>query len=91
MNWLSPACRCCGSTAAVRASAMNACARWAPEVQTFVPDSDQPPSTRSARVRTLARSEPESGSLMPMREEAFSAHDPRQEVLLLLLGAVLQQ
>ncbi len=66
MNWLSPAWRCAGSTGAVRASTMKACAWWAPEVQTLVPVSDQPPSTRCARVRTLARSEPESGSLMPM-------------------------
>jgi hypothetical protein len=66
MNWLSPACRFAGSTGAVRASTMNACALCAPEVHTLVPLSRQPPSTCTARVRTLARSEPESGSLMPM-------------------------
>jgi hypothetical protein len=33
-----------------------------------------PPSLRSARVRTAARSEPESGSLMPMPKK----HSPLQ-------------
>ncbi len=62
-----------------------------PDVQTLVPDSDQPPSTRSARVRTLARSEPESGSLIPMREETLPAHDPRQELRLLFFRTVFEQ
>lgn len=52
---------------------MNASARWAPDVQTFVPVSVQPPSTFTARVRTLARSDPESGSLIPFPKK----HSPR--------------
>ncbi len=73
MNWLSPACRCATSTGSVRASTMNACARCAPDVHTLVPVTDHPPSTRTARVRTLARSEPESGSLIPIPKK----HSPR--------------
>ncbi|SUA04209.1 Uncharacterised protein [Mycolicibacterium fortuitum] len=73
MNWLRPACRCAGSTGSVRASTMNACARCAPDVHTLVPVIDQPPSARDARVRTLARSEPESGSLIPIPKK----HSPR--------------
>jgi hypothetical protein len=72
MNWVSPSWRRCGSTGAVRVSAMNASAWCAPEVQTLVPVSRQPPASRSARVRTLARSEPESGSDMPIP----NAHSP---------------
>ncbi|CAL2056186.1 protein of unknown function [Streptomyces murinus] len=41
----------------------------APPVHFFVPVSRQPPGTRSARVRTLARSEPASCSLMPMEKK----------------------
>ena len=66
MNWLRPSWRRTGSSGSVRARAKKASASWAPLVHTFVPVSRQPPSTRSARVRTLARSDPESGSLMPM-------------------------
>ena len=66
MNCERPAWRCASSRGAVRASAKNARARCAPEVHTLVPVSAHPPSTRSALVRTLARSEPESGSLIPM-------------------------
>ena len=46
------------------------CVAWkAPVVQILVPLTFQPPSTRSARVRTDARSEPESGSLIPIENE----------------------
>ncbi len=91
MNWLRPACRCAGSTGAVRASTMKACARCAPEVHTLVPVSDHPPSTRIARVRTLARSEPESGSLIPMPKKHSPAAISRQELPLLCIGAVFEQ
>ena len=42
------------------------CERCALLVHTLVPSMRQPSDVRFARVRTEARSEPESGSLMPM-------------------------
>jgi hypothetical protein len=66
MNCVSPAWRAVSSRGAERARAKNAWAWCAPDVQTLVPVSSQPSSTFSAFVRTLARSDPESGSLMPM-------------------------
>ncbi len=69
MNWLSPACRCAGSSGAERASAKKASAWWAPEVHSLVPVMRQPPSTSTALVFTLARSDPDSGSLMPMAQQ----------------------
>ena len=66
MNWLSPACRRAGSSGADRARAKKASASWAPEVHTLVPVRRHPPPTFSAPVRTLARSEPASGSLIPI-------------------------
>ena len=42
--------------------------RWALLVQILVPSISQPPATLVARVRIEARSEPESGSLMPMQK-----------------------
>jgi hypothetical protein len=47
---------------------MNQWFWWAPLVQIFVPLSSQPPSPRVAVVRTPARSEPASGSLMPIEK-----------------------
>jgi hypothetical protein len=76
MNCDRPAWRCASSRGVVRASAKNAWAWCAPDVQTLVPVSSQPPSTRSARVRTLARSEPESGSLIPMPKYTSPAAIP---------------
>ena len=42
----------------------------APEVQTLVPLTTKPPCTFTARVRVAARSEPLSGSDMPMQNIA---------------------
>ena len=75
----------------MRASRKKASARWAPEVHSLVPVICQPPSTATALVRTLARSEPDSGSLMPIAQADLAGRDAGQESLLLLLGAVFQQ
>ena len=56
MNWLSPACRRAASAGPVRTKVSMWWAWWAWLVQTFVPLTSQPPSARSARVRTAARS-----------------------------------
>ena len=53
---------------------MNQSFMCALDVQIFVPFTIQPSSARSARVDTDARSEPLSGSLMPMEKPSF----PRQ-------------
>ena len=53
---------CLGASASVRARQMPQSARSATEFHTFWPDSFQPPSTRSALVRSEARSEPAPGS-----------------------------
>jgi hypothetical protein len=42
------------------------CALCAHELQSFVPLTRQPSFVLRARVRTLAKSEPESGSLIPI-------------------------
>ena len=69
----SPACRS-AEVPEVRTSAIMKCARSAAVVQIFCPSSCQPLSVRVACVRTLARSEPELGSLIPMQKNA----SPRQ-------------
>ena len=53
---------CWGTSGSVRARQMPQSARSATEVHTFWPVSLQPPSTRSALVRSEARSEPDPGS-----------------------------
>ena len=68
MNWVSPAWRS-SAGGSLRASTKNHWARWAPLVHTLVPVSRQPSATRSARVRTDARSDPLSGSLMPIAKK----------------------
>ena len=52
----------CRSPPLVRASRIACAASWARLVQIFCPVIRQPPSARSARVRSDARSEPASGS-----------------------------
>src|SRR4051794_8933007 len=48
---------------------------WLPiEIHIFEPESDQPPSTRFARVFWLAASEPVSGSVRPKQP----SHSPEQ-------------
>ena len=50
-------------------SAIIQSSRWALDDQTFVPLMRQPLPTGSARVRAAARSEPLSGSLMPIAKQ----------------------
>ena len=52
---------------------MNQSFVWALLVQIFVPFTIHPPSSRSARVDTDARSEPLSGSLMPIEKPSSPA------------------
>ena len=54
---------CLAASRLVRASTKHQSAQWACEVHTFCPSIDHRPSTSSARVCTLARSEPAPGSL----------------------------
>ncbi|MNR48010.1 hypothetical protein D3C85_1671880 [compost metagenome] len=68
-----PFCRSCASPE-VRTSAIMYWQWWALVVQIFWPLSTKPWSLGTARVFTLARSEPEFGSLMPMQKNA----SPRQ-------------
>ena len=63
--WRSPA----SASGVVRQSTTAKWLRCAFVVQTFVPVTRQPPSTRVAVVRTDARSEPASGSLMPRENQ----------------------
>ena len=46
------------------------CERCAPEVQTLRPLSTQPLLASVALLRVAAKSEPESGSLMPMQNDS---------------------
>src|ERR1700683_2979198 len=70
---------------------MKASASCAPDVQTFVPVTRQPPSTFSARARTLARAAPETAPHHADRVGPLPGGDPRQIRLLLLLGPEPQQ
>ena len=54
---------CFGASGSVRARQTPHCAFCAADVQTFWPVSFQPPSTRTAFVRSAARSDPAPGSL----------------------------
>ena len=56
------------STEPVRASSRQRCARGAPLVQIFWPVMRQPSPSRTARVRSPARSEPASGSEKPWHQ-----------------------
>ncbi len=60
---------CLGTVASVRARQMAQSAFLASDVQTFWPVRIQPPSARSALVRSEARSEPASGSLNSWHHE----------------------
>ncbi|MOA06730.1 hypothetical protein D3C78_1263900 [compost metagenome] len=68
-----PLCRSAASPE-VRTSAIMYWQWWALVVQIFWPLSTKPCSLGTARVFTLARSEPELGSLMPMQKNT----SPRQ-------------
>lgn len=54
---------CLGASGFVRARSIAWSANWATVVQIFWPVIRQPPSTRSARVLSEARSDPAPGSL----------------------------
>ena len=56
---------CFGASGSVRTKVRITSASWAPEVHTFWPLTTKRSPSRSARVRSPARSEPASGSLMP--------------------------
>jgi hypothetical protein len=73
ISWLRPACRSRSSGGEVRHSTIAWWDLCAPPVQIFVPLTRHPPPTRSAPVRTEARSEPLSGSLIPIEKK----HSPR--------------
>src|SRR5215471_16351154 len=70
MNSVRPWCR--SAARSVRASRYACVARWAALVQILRPRTRQPPASLTANVRTDARSEPASGSLMP-RQNTKSA------------------
>ena len=72
MSCVSPACRS-SPGGLVRHSTTKKSATCAPPVHFFVPSTRQPPSTRSARVATEARSDPLPASLMPIA----NAHSAR--------------
>src|SRR4051812_23996588 len=68
MSWLSPAWRSSPS-GSVRHRTTKKSAACAPPVHFLTPCTSQPPSVRSARVFTAARSEPAPSSLMPIANE----------------------
>ena len=76
--------RCLGTSGLVRARQMPMSARAATEVHTFWPSSDQPPSTRVARVLRAARSEPAPGSLNSWHQMMLAAEGRGDEALGLL-------
>ena len=63
-------------TGSVRASTKHQSAQWAWLVQTFWPSITHSPSTSSARVWMLARSEPAPGSLYPWHHSSVPATIP---------------
>ena len=69
MNCDRPTCRSAVSPE-LRTSAIMYWQRWAFVVQIFWPFSTHPGCAGRARVDTLARSDPELGSLMPMQKNA---------------------
>ena len=81
---------CLGAAGSVRAMQIAQAACLASEVQIFWPVSFQPPSARTARVVSPARSEPAPGSLNSWHHEV-AAQRRRQEPLLLLRRPVLDQ
>jgi hypothetical protein len=56
---------CLGASGSVRTNVSTTSASWAPEVHTFCPLTTKWSPSRSALVRSDARSEPAPGSLMP--------------------------
>src|SRR5437899_6804053 len=79
---------CLGASGSVRQTAKIQWAWWASVVQTFCPVTTHSSPSRTARVFTLARSEPASGSLKPWhhsssarripgRKRCFCSSDPK--------------
>ncbi len=56
---------CLGASGSVRTKVSNTSASWAPDVQTFCPLTTKWSPSRTAAVRSEARSDPAPGSLMP--------------------------
>ena len=77
-----------GTSGSVRASSTAKLDRWAQVVHTFCPVITQSSPSRSARVASDARSDPEPGSLKSWHQRLLVAHDRRQEAKPLLLGPV---
>ena len=81
---------CFGASGSVRARHTPHCALCAADVHTFCPVSFQPPSARTAFVRSDARSEPAPGSLNSWHQIQLAAERRRHEPLDLLGAAVLE-
>ena len=81
---------CFGASGSVRASNMPRSATCAPEVHTFWPVMIHSSPSRTARVCTLARSEPAPGSLKSWHQPCLAVDD-RPEVGRLLLVAAVRQ
>ena len=81
---------CFGASGSVRARQTPHCALCAADVHTFCPVSFQPPSARTAFVRSEARSDPAPGSLNSWHHDELAAQRRRDEPLDLLLAAVLE-
>ena len=81
---------CFGASGSVRARHTPQCALCAGDVHTFCPVSFQPPSARTAFVRSDARSEPAPGSLNSWHQNISPLSVGRHEPLDLLGRAVLE-
>ena len=86
---LTPARPGCDRSVRATSSAMSALP--APEVQTFWPVTDHPPSTGAAKAWTLVRSDPASGSDSSWHHDSSPRHDAGQVGEALLVGAELEQ
>ena len=82
---------CLGTSGSVRARRIPHSARWAAEVHTFWPVTTHSSPSSTARVATLARSEPASGSLKSWHHTSSPRSIGGQVALLLLVGAVGEQ
>ena len=69
--------RCFGTSGSVRASSIPKSAESAPEFHTFCPVTTHSSPSRSARVPTLARSDPDPGSLKSWHHAASPSAMPR--------------
>ena len=60
--------RCLGTSGSVRTKSAHQSARWPFDVHVFCPVTTKSSPSRTARVRSDARSEPASGSLIPWHQ-----------------------